>query len=743
MERPQEPSLYDGRLRGTVARVVFENRDTGWAVVHFEPDDGGLITVVGAMAPLFPGECIEIEGDWETDRRYGRQFRAQLCIPAEPQSESGARRYLASGVVPGVGPELARRLVDRFGTDTLRVLDESPDRLLAVRGIGVKRLEQIKAGWLEKTAQRQARIFLQGHGLGPTLADAVVRAWGEETVGRVKRNPYALAREVRGIGFRTADGLAMRLGIALDAPARLAAGLSEALFVAAGRGNCFLLSSELRAAAARLLDLDEPHQLAPAVDALALRREVVVEPDGEDARVYATGLHTAELRVARRLAALGASAGVVQPHEDDSVLGAVRQVTSSLELGLADEQRTALESALLRRLVVVTGGPGTGKTTLVDAIARCARMLQLRVVLAAPTGRAAKRMEQATGREAKTIHRLLEFGYGQGFSRGPDNPIDADLAVIDEFSMVDLVLMDAFISALRPDARLLMVGDADQLPPVGPGAVLRDLIVSERVPTVRLQRIFRQARASLIVRNAHRVNAGKVPEAPSPTEEPEADFYMIEERHPDRARELVRRLVTRRIPRRFDLDPMRDVQVLAPMHRGRCGVSRLNAELQSTLNPDPTAEPSEAPVLRVGDRVMQLRNDYDREVFNGDIGHVAVADPEAGFTVDFDGRLVGYDAGATGDLTLAYAISVHKSQGSEYPAVVIVLMPEHHIMLQRNLLYTALTRAQQVAVLISSRDTLDRAVGNASPATRNTTLAARIRQAFDGRAPTLPMTPVR
>ncbi len=744
MARAQEPSLFDGRLRGTVARVVFENRESGWAVVHFEPDDGGLITVVGAMAPLFPGECIEIQGEWETDRRYGRQFRAKLCMPAEPQSESGARRYLASGVVPGIGPELARRLVDRFGTDTLQVLDEDPERLLAVRGIGPKRLEQIKAGWLEKTAHRQARIFLQGHGLGPALAEAVVRAWGEETVGRVKRDPYSLAREVRGIGFRTADGLAMRMGVAPDAPDRLAAGLAEALLAAAGRGNCFLMSSELQAVAARLLDLDESHELGAAIDALALRRDVVVEPDGEtDPRVYTAGLYAAELRVARRLAALGASAGAIEPIEEDRVLGAVRQVTSSLEVGLADEQRTALESALLRRLVVVTGGPGTGKTTLVDAIARCATMLDLRVALAAPTGRAAKRMEQATGREAKTIHRLLEFGYGQGFSRGPDNPVEADLAVIDEFSMVDLVLMDAFVSALRPDARLLMVGDADQLPPVGPGAVLRDLIASERVPTVRLQRIFRQARASLIVRNAHRVNAGELPEAPHPADQPDADFYMIDERHPDRARELVQRLVTNRIPKRFDLDPMRDVQVLAPMHRGRCGVSRLNAELQAALNPDPTADPSAAPMLRVGDRVMQLRNDYDREVFNGDIGHVAIADAEAGLSVDFGGRLVGYDAGATGDLTLAYAISVHKSQGSEYPAVVVVLMPEHHIMLQRNLLYTALTRAQQVAVLISSRETLDRAVGNASPSARNTTLAERIREAFDGRAPTLPITPVR
>ncbi len=722
--------------------MVFENRDTGWAVVHFETDDGGLVTVVGPLAPLFAGECIEVEGEWETDRRYGRQFRARASIPAEPQSESGARRYLASGVIPGIGPEFAKRLVERFGTDTLRVLDEEPDRLLTVRGIGAKRLEQIKAGWLEKTAHRQARIFLQGLGLGPALAERVVRTLGEETIRRVKRDPYALAREVRGIGFRTADGLAMRLGIAPDAPERLMAGLAEALLAAAGRGNCFLLRSDLQAAAAKLLELEDWRALLSTVDALAQRREVVVEPAGDaDPRVYMTGLHAAELRVARRLAVLGASTVCEPADESGRVIGVVRQVEAGLELGLAEEQRSALEAALLGRLVVVTGGPGTGKTTLVDAIVRCAAMLDLRVALAAPTGRAAKRMEQATGREAKTIHRLLEFGYGQGFGRGPDNPIDADLAVIDEFSMVDLVLMDAFIAALRPDARLLMVGDADQLPPVGPGAVLRDLIASERVPTVRLRRIFRQARASLIVRNAHRVNAGQVPEAPASADEPDADFYMIDERDPDRARALVQRLVTQRIPRRFGLDPMRDVQVLAPMHRGRCGVSRLNSELQAALNPGSVAALSENPMLGVGDRVMQLRNDYDREVFNGDIGHVVIADPEEGLTVDFDGRLVGYDRNAATDLTLAYAISVHKSQGSEYPAVVIVLMPEHHIMLQRNLLYTALTRAQRVAVLISSREALARAVGNASPSARNTTLAERIREALDGVAPILPITP--
>lgn len=717
--------LFEGTLRGTVARVVFENPENGWAVVHFEPDNEvAPATVVGALAPVFVGEYLEIEGEWQTDRRWGRQFKARTAVPAEPTSVEGTRRYLSSGVVPGIGPELARRLVAKFGSDTLRVLDEEPDRLRSVKGIGAKRLAQIREGWQTKTLERQGRVFLQGHGLGAALAQRVLRAWGDETIGRIRRDPYALIDEVRGVGFRTADDLALRIGIAATASQRLAAGVMHALQVAAGAGHCFMPASDLGAAAAKLLQIDDAVALEKVVEDLVERGHLVVERPaaGSDHwRVWDRRLHAAECRVSARL---GELAGSPAATAQERVSGALEVVEQRLHIDLADEQRDAVERALMSSLLVVTGGPGTGKTTLIRAVVACAERLDLTIALAAPTGRAAKRMAQATDHEAKTLHRWLEFRFDTGFGRDEDNPLTADLVVVDEMSMVDLQLMDALIRALKPGARLLLVGDADQLPPVGPGAVLRDLVRSESVPAARLKTIFRQAQESDIVSNAHRINAGEMP-ASSDDSDGVSDFYLIEPDDADHAANLVKRLVTRRLPQRFGIDPRRDVQVLAPMHRGTGGVSALNAMLQDALNPGDTAARPEAPRLRQGDRVMQLRNDYDKEVFNGDIGHVFALDEDS-VSVDFDGRLVGYSREAASDLTLAYASTVHKSQGSEYPAVVVVLLPEHHIMLQRNLLYTALTRAAKVAVLVAAPKALRRAVRNASPAGRNTALTERV-----------------
>jgi exodeoxyribonuclease V alpha subunit len=727
MAEREAGALFEGQLRGTVARVLFENPDSGWAVLHLDVEGGLPATVVGPLAPVFPGEALEIDGRWEDDSRFGRQFRATAAIPVVPDTESGTRKYLASGVIPGIGPELARRLTDRFGADTLSILDEEPERLLAVRGIGPKRLEEIRNAWVERSAERQARIFLQGHGLGPAMTEKILKAWGTETIARIQREPYALVREVRGIGFRTADGLALRIGWEPAAPERIGAGLAHALTLAADRGDCFAPRERLTQGVVKLLDLDDSESVGDVITSEARTGRLVLEGEGDDERVYAARLYAAEHRVALRLAMLAAEA-----EEDlgpaDRLDGVIRQAEHDLRIELGALQREAVAGALAQRLLVVTGGPGTGKTTLVNVLVRCAEMLDLDVALAAPTGRAAKRLEQATGLAGTTLHRLLEYRFDSGFNRGPDNPVEADLLVVDEASMIDLGLMDAFLAALAPGTRLLLVGDADQLPPVGPGAVLRDLIESERVPTVRLTTIYRQAEQSLIIRNAHRVNSGSLPQSSGSESLSDAlaDFYVIDERDPERALEIVLRLVTRRIPDRFGLDPRRDIQVLAPMHRGRCGVARLNARLQDALNPGTEAAEVDRPRLRAGDRVMQMRNDYDREVFNGDIGRVFEVDDSEGVAVEFEGRMVGYEKGAINDLALAYATTVHKSQGSEYPAVVCVLLPEHHIMLQRNLLYTAITRAREVAVLVTTERSLARAVDNNEPSARCTTLAERI-----------------
>ena len=720
-----DADLFDGTLRGTVAHVVFENRESGWAVVHFEAEgEAGAATVIGSLSPVFVGEYLEIAGEWQNDSRWGRQFKARTAVPIDPTSAEGTRRYLSSGVVPGIGPELARRLVAKFGTATLRILDEEPQRLLKVRGIGAKRLAQIQEGWQAKSVERQGRVFLQGHGLGAALAQRVLRAWGDETVTRVRRDPYGLIDDVAGIGFRTADDLALSIGVAPDASQRLAAGVLHALQVAAGAGHCFMPAGDLGAAAAKLLQIDDGAALEQVVEDLVGRGHLVVEPPpaGSDAwRVWDRRLHAAECRVSSRLAELTLTPTTTAP---ERVRAALEVVEERLHIELAEQQRLAVENALVQSLLVVTGGPGTGKTTLIQSVVACAERLDLSVALAAPTGRAAKRMEQATDHEARTLHRWLEYRFDTGFGRDADNPLTADLVVVDEMSMVDLQLMDALVKALKPGARLLLVGDADQLPPVGPGAVLRDLVCTPTVPSARLDVIFRQAQASQIVRNAHRINEGEMPASPSESDGP-SDFYLIEPEDSEHAADLVTRLVTRRLPQRFGIDPRRDIQVLAPMHRGKCGVSALNAMLQDALNPAAAQARPEAPQLRSGDRVMQLRNDYDKEVFNGDIGHVFALDDES-VSVDFDGRLVGYRREDASELALAYASTVHKSQGSEYPGVVVVLMPEHHVMLQRNLLYTALTRAAKVAVLVASPKALRRAVGNASPAARNTALAHRL-----------------
>jgi exodeoxyribonuclease V alpha subunit len=755
---PSTGDLFRERLTGQVSRVVYEHPDSRWAVLRLDRDEGGEATVVGPLSPVFEGERLQIDGQWVEDPRFGRQFRAERAIAIRPTSAVAIERYLASGVVPGIGPSLAARLVEHFGEQTLQVIDDEPGRLLRVPGIGSKRLAQIKESWAEQTAERAARVFLQGLGLGPALTDRIVRAWGEETEQRIQSDPYSLVScaEIPGVGFRTADKLARQLpGWEADTQARAEAAVVHVLETQAGQGHCFVPAESLVESTVGLLEISDAAVVRSALAAL-LRRGILVADalNDDEARetgiapaddgsfpdaIYLASYYGAEMRVSRRLAEIATTAAVEGlpgnlPLERRQK--AVRWAEDELGMDLADEQRQALQATLSEKLLVVTGGPGTGKTSLIDAVVRCGRALEAEIALAAPTGRAAKRLYEATGHESKTLHRLLEYQPRTGtFARTSSNPLETDLVIVDEASMIDLFLMDALVAAVPPEAVLVLVGDADQLPPVGPGAVLRDLLSSGRVHMVRLTRIFRQARHSLIIQNAHRINSGQMPQglgrgADWPEGE-ERDFYFVEEDQAARAVDVVLRLVTERIPARFGTDARRDIQVVAPMYRGTAGVNRLNAALQQSLNPSGRGRKIGETTLREGDRVIQLRNDYDRDVFNGDIGTVARAEKDVDLVVEFEGRRVSYDAEAARDLALAYAISVHKSQGSEYPAVVVVLLPEHHVMLQRNLIYTALTRGTKLVVLVGSRRAVARAVNNARPMRRCTRLASRLSAAID------------
>ncbi|MFQ5459529.1 MAG: ATP-dependent RecD-like DNA helicase [Anaerolineae bacterium] len=700
--------------------------DDGFTVIRVTPDGGSAtITVVGHLVGVQPGTPLEFVGRWVHHPRFGRQFRVSNFLEKMPVSEDGIRRYLASGALKGVGPATADRIVDRFGVETLRVLDEEPARLEEVRGIGAVTARRIAASWSRPDPARKAMMFLQGQGIGAGTAARIYGEYGDGSVAVVKANPYLLAREVRGIGFRTADLIARRLGLPVDSPDRLDAGVLHALEVMADRGHTVPPREELLDLASSLLAVDAT-ELADCLPRLERTGAAQVV----DGRAGLPRLVRAETGIASGVAILlDDEAGALGPFAGAGWEKLLDRVQASLPHPLAPMQRTAVRSALTSKVAVLTGGPGTGKTTTVRAILALARGRGQRVALAAPTGRAAKRLAQACGQKAATIHRLLEFDPGEKtlFRRGPDRPVAADLVVVDEASMIDTMLMHALVRAMAPTAHLLLVGDADQLPSVGPGNVLRDLAASGVVPVVRLETVFRQAAGSHIVVNAHRIHQGLVPRFPKDSR----DSFLFRVDDPAAAARMAVDVAARRIPRRFSLDPRADVQVLAPMHRGPAGVAALNDALQETLNP-PRPDRGEVSIggraIRVGDRVMQTANDYAKAVFNGDQGLVTAVDPQTrDVTVDFDGRPVSYSGRDADALTLSWACSVHKSQGSEFPAVVLVVVPAHYVMLQRNLLYTAATRARQLCVVVGSPKALATAVNNDRPAERHTGLADRLR----------------
>jgi exodeoxyribonuclease V alpha subunit len=697
-------------LSGLVERVTFHSPETGFCVLRVKVrGHRELVTVVGSAASIQPGEFVQASGTWDNHRDHGIQFKTAFLKVMPPTSVEGIEKYLGSGMIKGIGPHFARKLVTAFGEEVFDVIESDPERLLELKGIGPKRVERITSGWADQKAIREIIVFLQSHGVGTSRAVRIYKTYGADAIPLVSENPYRLARDIRGIGFVTADQIASRLGIEKTAMIRARAGISYTLTEAVSEGHCGLPEDELLPMAEQLLEI--PDDILREALHLELRDEnVVADTIGERRCIFLGLLWNAEQVIAGRLQALATGRPSWPEIDADR---AIPWVEGKLGVTLARSQREAVRQAVSSKGMVITGGPGVGKTTLVNAILRILVVKGVEVALAAPTGRAAKRLSESTGMEAKTIHRLLEVDPRHGgFKRGLDNPLECDLLVVDETSMVDVPLMASLVKALPDKAALVLVGDVDQLPSVGPGQVLADVIGSGAVPVARLTEIFRQAAESQIVTNAHRVNTGRMPNLGA-TKSDSTDFYFVEARDPEDGVAKIIEIVKNRLPGRFGFDPIKDVQVLCPMNRGGLGARALNVELQRALNPatDDLFVERFGFTYRVGDKVMQTENDYDKDVFNGDLGYVRHIDPDAQeLVIEFDGAPVDYQFGELDEVALAYAISVHKSQGSEYPAVVIPLMMQHYMMLRRNLLYTGITRGRRLVVLVGQRQAVGMAV---------------------------------
>ena len=699
-------------LAGHVERVIYHNAENGFCVLRIRArGHRNVATVVGHAAAVSAGEWITASGEWVNDRTHGQQFRARFLRTSPPTSQDDIEKYLASGMIPGVGPVYARKLVRAFGEKVFDVIEATPDRLREIAGIGPLRAASILAAWAEQKAVREIMLFLHRHGVGTARAVRIFKTYGHDATQVMTENPYQLARDIRGIGFATADAIAGRLGIEKTAMIRVRAGISYALAQAVDEGYCGLPTDELAPLAERLLEV--PQQLVRTALQIELQDgTVIADRVGETPCVFLAGLYRAERAIAERLMRL-ARGTLPWPWIDADK--AVPWVEKRVGLALADSQIAAIRLALKSKVMVITGGPGVGKTTIVKAILRILVAKNARLSLCAPTGRAAKRMTEATGFEARTIHRLLEVNPKTGgFKRGEDNPLDCDLLVVDEASMVDVPLMHALLRAVPDEAALLIVGDIDQLPSVGPGQVLADIIASGAVPVVPLTEVFRQAAQSRIIANAHRINQGAMPDLSPP--ETESDFYFVQAEGPETAAGRIVELAKTRIPRRFGLDPIRDIQVLCPMNRGRAGARSLNVELQAALNPAGEHKVEHFGwTYALGDKVMQIENDYDKEVYNGDTGTIEDVNPDAGvIVVSFDGRSVAYRIGELDMLVPAYAATIHKSQGSEYPAVIIPVLTQHYVMLRRNLLYTGVTRGKRLVVLVGQKQAVAIAVKNVS-----------------------------
>lgn len=723
-----ETTSYIVSLEGVVERITYSNEENGYTIARLQPAEGHeLLTIVGNLASINVGESLRLQGRWTTHARFGRQFQVERYQVTLPATAEGIRRYLGSGLIKGIGPVTAGRIVDRFGMETLDVIEQEPKRLHEVSGLGYKRADMITRAWEAQKTIKEVMLFLQSLQMSSSLAVRIYKQYGDASPAVVRNEPYRMAREVFGIGFLTADKIARSVGIPQDSVERTMAGLLHVISEASDEGHTYLPRTELAGKAAEMLEAPTD-RVEGAIDRLIAERHVWSEVTEEHEAIFLPPLHYAEVGISNRIKGLiGHPVDRLALFQDVDFEAALGYLKDKDGVELTERQREAVVSALTRKVSVVTGNPGTGKTTCVRSILRLAEAKKKTFVLAAPTGRAAKRLSEATGRAAKTIHRLLELRPGGDAKYNQDNPLPADLVIVDETSMMDVLITNSLFKAVSPDAHLVLVGDVDQLPSVGPGNVLRDIIDSGAVPVVRLDAIFRQAQESSIVVNAHRINHGEMPQF----DHGQGETFLFQEEDPEKVFEIILDLVTKRIPRKFGHDPLRHVQVLSPMYRGKAGVAFLNEQLQETLNPADERKSEKrygGRLFRVGDKVMQIRNNYEKEVFNGDAGRIVSMDQEdQTVLVAFDDdRMVEYDFAELDELVHAFAISVHKAQGAEYPAVVIPVLVQHYMLLQRNLIYTAITRAKKLVVLVGTRKALAIAIKNNKIAFRYSGLKRRL-----------------
>ncbi|MCI9012867.1 MAG: ATP-dependent RecD-like DNA helicase [Lachnospiraceae bacterium] len=709
-------------LRCVVERITYQNADNGYTVLKCAVKNAqDLVTVVGIMPDTHVGSVLALEGVWKVDAKYGRQFSVEKFEETLPATVYGIEKYLGSGLIKGVGPKFARRIVEKFGKDTLDVIEENPDALIEVEGIGRVRVERIRKSWEEQKEIKNIMLFLQGHEVSTSHATKIFKTYGSDSISVVQENPYRLADDIWGIGFKTADTIAEKMGIEKDRFIRLRSGILYTLNKLSENGHCYAVREQLIQAAVQLLEVEEA-ELEITLDEM-LRTEDVIR---EEEAIYLPPFFFSETGCAKRLLKLLAAERRVQMDVDTVMETVMGRTGQGQHITYDEVQLEAIRAAVSSKIMVLTGGPGTGKTTTTMGIIAAYRAAGCRIILAAPTGRAAKRMSEATGMEAKTIHRLLEYKPPEGYQRKEENPLEGDVLILDECSMIDIMLMYNLLKAMPEQMTLIMVGDTDQLPSVGAGNVLKDIISSGRIPVVRLSRIFRQAQGSRIIMNAHRINKGEQIDMRGGRD---SDFFFAAKETNEEVVELLVKYCTENLPRYYHVDALQDIQVLTPMQRGVCGAANLNQVLQEAMNPGSIFLRRGGTQYRLHDKVMQIRNDYDKEVFNGDIGVINHVDmEERELTVNFDGREVVYDVSELEELTLAYATTIHKSQGSEYPIVVMPFTMSHYVMLQRNLLYTGVTRAKKILVLIGEKKAVWYAVKNETTADRNTKLAERLRE---------------